>query len=83
MLGYYCMTKEKPRNKFLRWSIIMSWDMLGFWLCYWYITTQLLNLEIQLFINMFFPILTILTINIVRRLNRHRLKNIEAHCQNE
>lgn len=78
MLGYYCITKEKPKNKYLRWSIIMLWDIIGFWLCYWYLTTKIFNLETQLFINMFFPILTILTINIVRKLNKHRLKNPEV-----
>ena len=29
MLGYYCLTKEKPKNKILRWCIIMLWDIIG------------------------------------------------------
>jgi len=37
MIGYYCIAKEKPKNKILRWGIIMSWDMLGFWLCIWFL----------------------------------------------
>ena len=79
------MTKEKPKNKILRWLIIMLWDIIGISIFGYFIFIDSTYFTVMIYDLIALSIIYIIVMDfikvyVVKENNKYRLKNIETHC---